>query len=80
MGRIEVWPYRCLLGRGGIMDRCPYRCGVRLGEAGELFQVLEVLEDRFQKLAVVLGCCRRLWVVIVAAGIIVVPRGATATG
>ena len=40
-----------LPGGGEIMGRietCPFGCGVRLGEAGELFQVLEVLEDRFR--------------------------------
>ena len=71
-----------LPGGGEIMGRietCPFGCGVRLGEAGELFQVLEVLEDRFQKFLVVLGCGGGVRVTVVAAGI-VVPRGATATG
>ena len=63
----------------GRIETCPFGCGVRLGEAGELFQVLEVLEDRFQKFLVVLGCGGGVRVTVVAAGI-VVPRGATATG
>ena len=78
-GRFETGTYRGRVDRGRIGVGV-YGHVVRLGEASELFQVLEVLEDRFQKFAVVLGCCGRLWVVVVAAGIIVVPRGAAATG
>ena len=53
----------------------------RLGESGELFQVLEVLEDRFQEFSVVLGSGVGLWVVVtMMIGWVVVPWGAAATG
>ena len=53
----------------------------RIGESGELFQVLEVLEDRFQEFLVVLGSGVGLWVVVtMMVGGVVVPWGAAATG
>ena len=85
MGRFETCPYRRLVGGdGSIPSLClsPGRGEIgRLGEAGELFEVLEVSQDLFEEFSVVLGNGGGLGVVVtMVGGGAAVARGAAATG
>ena len=86
-GRFETCPYGCFLvaGGGSAPSLCLSPGGGeigRLGEAGELFEVLEVSEDLFEELLVVLGCGAGLGLVVttVAGGAVVARRSVAAGG